>query len=120
MGSLINDITQIESQRRAARFLRRDYSRETSVTLLLSQLGWSTLETRRKCARLSSFYKAVYGLSAISIQHLLRPSRSFRSTSSGVAFVNLGSRCDTLKYSFFLEQFLIGIFFLLLFRQNLL
>ena len=39
-------------QRRAARWTLHDYARTTSVTLLLSQLNWQTLEERRSVARL--------------------------------------------------------------------
>ena len=40
-------------QRRAARFVTRDYHRTTSVAGLLSRLEWRTLEERRRRARLT-------------------------------------------------------------------
>ena len=43
-------------QRRAARWTLSDYSRYNSVTEMLSQLRWATLEQRRYITRLSKFY----------------------------------------------------------------
>ena len=55
-------------QRRAARFVTKNYSREPgTVTELLSNLGWPSLETRRKVMRLSLFYKALAGDAEISM-----------------------------------------------------
>ena len=48
-------ITNIEKiQRRAARWVLIDYSRYSSVTSMLHQLQWPTLEERRKKAALQS------------------------------------------------------------------
>ena len=44
-------------QRRAARFTLNDYSRESSVTDMLSTIGWDTLEARRKVSRLCFLFK---------------------------------------------------------------
>ena len=55
-----NDIHNIEIvQRRAARFVCRDYRREVGVvSSLLEKLVWQTLQERRKAARLTLFYKS--------------------------------------------------------------
>lgn len=42
-------------QRRAARFVKRDYRRTTNVSTLIEQLGWTSLAERRKIARLVIF-----------------------------------------------------------------
>ena len=48
-------------QRRAARWTLSDYSRYNSVSKMLSQLQWATLEQRRYITRLSIlFYKILY------------------------------------------------------------
>ena len=61
-------------QRRAARFVKRDYRRTTSVSELTSQLGgWQSLEERRKNARLSLFYKGLHGLAAVPVHELQHP-----------------------------------------------
>ena len=49
------DIQQLERvQRRAARFVKKDYRRTTSVTGLLDELGWLPLFERRKHSRLQT------------------------------------------------------------------
>ena len=44
-------------QRRAARFIKRDYSYESSVTQMLKDLDLSSLENRRKMNKLTVLYK---------------------------------------------------------------
>ena len=43
-------------QRRAARFIKRDYSYESSVTQMLKDLDLSSLENRRKMNKLTVLY----------------------------------------------------------------
>jgi len=46
--------------RRAARMVTNDYGLCSSVTAMLTQLGWSTLEQRRENQRLTMMYKVVH------------------------------------------------------------
>ena len=62
----INKIEKV--QRRAARWVSNDYSSYSSVTDMLSNLGWRSLENRRIDTRLAMFYKIVYCLVAIPLQ----------------------------------------------------
>ena len=48
-------------QRRAARFVCRNYSPYSTVTTILKNLEWDTLQLRRKAARLTMMYKIVNG-----------------------------------------------------------
>ena len=60
------NISKIEKvKRRAARWVSNDYSPYSSVTDMLSNLGWRSLENRRTDTRLAMFYKIVYGLVVI-------------------------------------------------------
>ena len=95
----INSLEMV--QRRAARFVRRDYRRTTSASALIEGLGWTTLTSRRKSSRLCLFYKAFHNLSPISLDHLLQPTRPTRSTVDGSCFLTLPCRTDVLKFSFF-------------------
>ena len=62
------NIGKIEKiQRRAARRVSNDYSTYSSVTDMLSSLGWRSLENWRIDARLTMFYKIVYSLVAIPL-----------------------------------------------------
>ena len=44
-------------QRKAARFVHGDYRRRDSSTNMLNNLGWKTLETRRRDSILQLMYK---------------------------------------------------------------
>ncbi|KAI8518876.1 hypothetical protein Bbelb_021330 [Branchiostoma belcheri] len=47
-----DQVSRVEMvQRRAARFVCSDYRRTSSVTTMLQNLGWQSLEVRRKIAR---------------------------------------------------------------------
>ena len=55
------DSNQLEMvQRRAARFVKSDYSRTSSVTAMRQDLGWDTLQQRRDQARLSMMYRITH------------------------------------------------------------
>ena len=98
---LEKDIHRLEMvQRRAARFVRRDYRRTTSVTHLLAELQWPLLSERRTNSRLTLFYKAENNLCSISLDHLQRPTRHTRS-ADGTTFRTLSAHTNTYKYSFF-------------------
>ena len=73
-------------QRRAARFVKNNYVKEKgTVTNLLKELGWPSLEHRRKYHRLDLFYKTKTGKTALQIPDQLnrpmsRPTRAMDST----------------------------------------
>ena len=59
-------------QKRAARFVTRNYSRETgSMTGILEKLKWETLQKRRKDNRLILMYKGLKGKARIPIIDLI-------------------------------------------------
>lgn len=53
------DILQ-KVQRKAARFVHNDFSSESSVNKMLTELGWDSIETRRKIQRLTTLHKILY------------------------------------------------------------
>jgi len=94
------DSNQLDSvQRRAARFVKKDYRRTTSVSQLVVQLGWESLSDRRMNARLSLFYKGLHGLAAVPVDQLQRSTRCTRYSGTDT-FIALPSRIDCYKYSF--------------------
>jgi len=98
---MAKDIQQLESvQRRAARFVKKDYRHTTSVTGLIDELGWLPLFERRKHSRLTVFHKALNNFSAFSVYHLSVSSRHTRASNEN-KFVSLPVRTDVFKYSFF-------------------
>ena len=55
-------------QRRAARWVKNNYSPYDSVSNMLDGLGWRSLENRRIDSRLVMFYRIIHGYVAIQIQ----------------------------------------------------
>ena len=89
-------------QRRAARFVKNCYVRESGiVTNLLNDLNWHSLELRRKITRLTTMYKIVNGKIAVNIsEYIVRPTRVTRSYHSS-KLVDIGNNSNTYKYNFF-------------------
>ena len=100
---LKNDIYNIEMvQRRAARFVCRDYRRETGVvSSLLEKLGWQTLQERRKATRLTLFYKIVNKHVAVDTGNLASTRNTRSNSALSRAFINIQITKDCYKYSFF-------------------
>jgi hypothetical protein len=87
-------------QRRAARFVKRDYRRTTSASSILAGLGWTQLSDRRKQGRLITLYKAIHNLAAIPTDNLRRPSRPTRHSNPGT-FTSISASTNVYKFSFF-------------------
>jgi hypothetical protein len=88
-------------QRRAARFVTNTYSREPgTVTNILQSLGWPTLETRRKVARLVLFYKILNGEACITIPEYVKRSDIKTRQHHKDRFSRLSTSTDAYKYSF--------------------
>ena len=69
------DITKLEAvQRKSARWATRDYQRTSSVTQMIKDLNWRTLEQRRKDSRFTLMYKITYDLVAIPAADYLIPN----------------------------------------------
>ena len=76
----VEDIVELEKvQRRAARWVMNDYGRYSSVTSMLEQLSWPTLQFRRKSSRLQTLHKALYHQISLTIPpYFLQSSCSTR------------------------------------------
>ncbi|MCG8048052.1 MAG: hypothetical protein JAY75_12610 [Candidatus Thiodiazotropha taylori] len=97
----INKVEMV--QRRAARWTLSRYSPYDSVSRMLGQLGWRSLEDRRTDARLCLFYKIVHGLVAVPMPpYVVHPRvTTRRSSSHPLAFIQIHTAVDYYKYSFF-------------------
>ena len=72
-----SNISKLEMvQRRTTRFVKEDSDRTSSVTSMLNNLGWDTLQERRQMAKTTMFYRIVYGLVAFPHNAISDPSRS--------------------------------------------
>ena len=100
---LKKDISALERvQSKAARFCSQSYKRYASVTDVIKDLGWATLETRRGQSRLTLMYKSTYGLIDIDsreylIKHSERRTRGFHQFKFRVPYANK----NVFKFSFF-------------------
>ena len=97
----VKNINKIEKvQRSGARFVMNDYSRSSSVTSMIESLKWQSLQTRRKCARITNLFKIRNNnLHVKAAEYRLVPARSKRPHSS--QYRHLEAKSDIYKYSYF-------------------
>ena len=99
------DISSLERvQRKAARFCSNNYQPTDSVTGMLRDLGWFSLETRRTIATLNLMYKICHGTVDIDKNSYLRPHSNCRvktRCSHDYKFFNINATKDVYFYSFF-------------------
>ena len=89
-------------QRRAARFTLNRYRNRSSVTEMLEELGWQSLQERRKQARLCMLYKIKHDMVAIDAKQYITPmNRPTRHTNSQAYVVLSKSTVDYHQQSFF-------------------
>ena len=97
-----DNINKIEKvQRRAARWVLNDYSSYSSVTDMLSNLGWRSLENRRTDTRLAMFYKTVYGLVAIPLPSYFEHPEVYTRHMHSLSYRQIRTSVCYYKYSFF-------------------
>jgi hypothetical protein len=88
-------------QRRAARFTTNRYRNTSSVTDMLEQLNWESLQTRREKVQLTMLYKIVNDLVDIPSSTYLKPHHSRTRASHKHRFQHYSTSTDYFKYSFF-------------------
>jgi hypothetical protein len=94
-------INQLEAvQRRAARFVFKDYSRYSSVTTMLRLLAWPSLAERRARSKAAMMYRIVNNQVAIDPSILLTPA-SNQNRGHSNRFILPYARTQPYKYSFF-------------------
>jgi len=86
-------------QRRAARYVCGNHERKASVTDMLAQLKWETLEQRRTKAIATTGYKIVNELVAIPSTQLIPAHHSTRGNT--LKFRQIPTRTNYHKFSFF-------------------
>ena len=90
----IDEITAETIQRRAARWCLRRYSNTFSVTNMLEDQTWRTLEQSRIDSRLTVLFKITRGLLSVKSDGLLRPvMRWTRRSHSERLQTSLSSEC---------------------------
>jgi hypothetical protein len=95
------DIDCLEmTQRRSARFVYQDFRRTSSVTQMMTQLGWESLAERCAKAKVTMMYRAVHGLVCIPVWSYLTPVISATRGNTVKLFIPY-CRTTTMQYSFF-------------------
>ena len=95
------NINQLERvQRRAARYVQNRYHKTSSVTDMLQQLNWRSLQGRHRDARLCMLYKIHYNLIAIPADCLQLQLRHTQF-SHKLAFHTLQGSGNYQKYALF-------------------
>ena len=79
---------------RAARFVSNNFRRKASVSEMLHNLGWQSLDSRRQDQRLVLSYKIINGLASVETEDILTPADS-----------RLPANCDSYRYSFFSSHY---------------
>ena len=95
---------QLEAvQRKAARFVSRDYRRETSSEELVNHLNWDTLETRRKNKDVTMWHKIHHNQIKLPFPPsvILKPRLAYNDHR--LAYSVLHSRVDGYKFAFFVR-----------------
>ena len=100
---LQKDIAALEKvQRKAAWFCTSSYHPTASVTEMLEDLGWHTLEQRRSMNRLSPFYKISCGETAVNVLEMqLHTDHQSRTSHVHTNIIQL----ERLKTYFFIHSF---------------
>jgi len=94
-------INKIEAiQRRAARFVMGDYRRTSSVTAMIKNLQWQSLEARRKTAQVTMLYRIANALVAIPTAPFLQPS-NLRTRGHHLRYMVPPTRTTVYQASFF-------------------
>ena len=90
-------------QHRAARFVNSDYSRYSSVSSMLTDLNWPSLQSRRRICDLGMFYKIHRGQVKISLPYDLTSVPAYGRTRASHDFkISLpSSSVDAYKHSFY-------------------
>ena len=91
-------------KRTAAKWTLDNFHTQASVTEMLTQLGWRSLEQRRNDSRLCLFYKIIHGLVAIDLPpYVEHQARTSRKNSHPLIYrkIHTGAGADYYKYSFY-------------------
>ena len=88
-------------QHRSARWATHDYQRTSSVTQVLQDVNWHTLEQRQIDSRLTLTYKITYDLVAIPAADYLIPNTRQSRHNHLVAYKQIPTLKDYYKCIFF-------------------
>ena len=102
------NIDKLETvKRHAARFVTGDYRTPSSVSDMISNMGWETLQQRRTQAKLVMVYRITYGLIDISATTLLHQA-TLSTRGNSMRYLPPYCRTDIYRCSFFRPGYAFG------------
>ena len=88
-------------QRRAARYVTNRYHNTSSVSSMIEDLNWKSLEDRRKIARLTMMYKLANGMVLVNTEDRLIPSDRIARNNNSKSYQIPSCRTEIRKESYF-------------------
>ena len=89
-------------QRRGARFVCRSYRHTADSSQMIADLGWKSLESRRKQDRLTTFFKLTHDYASVPSHHLPTPNPNTKGTRvHAEGYRPYQGRLEMYRYSFF-------------------
>ena len=88
-------------QRRAARWVNNNYSTYDSVSTMLDNLGWRSLENRRIDSRLFMFHRIIYGYVAIQIPTYFEKPQRFTRHMHPLSYRQIHTHAVYYQQSFY-------------------
>ena len=99
---LQKDILALEKvQRKAARFCTNNHHPTVSLTEMLEDLGWHTLEQRRNMNRLSLFYKISRSEASVNVPEMRLHTNHRTRTSHAYKYYSIRATKNIFFHSFF-------------------
>ena len=89
------------AQRRAARYATNRYRNKSSVTDMLEDLSWETLETRRAKSQVTMMYKITHGLVDIPAADFVTPASTRTRAHHSMKLRQISTSSDSFENSFF-------------------
>ena len=88
-----------------ARFVMSDYNHTSSVTVMLQDLNWDTLSSRKQTSRLCLLYKILHNIVDVTLPSYITCTPSTRLTRGhDQKFILPQSGIDAYKFNFFLSS----------------
>ena len=88
-------------QRRAARYTTNHFRNTSSVSSMIDQLQWESLESTRSKIQLTPFFKVIHNLIDIPADNYLTPSTSRTRSTHLKKYRQFSPSTDYFKFSFF-------------------
>ena len=88
-------------QRLAARYTINRFRNTSSVSSMIDQLQWKSLESRRSKIQLTLFFKVIHNLIDIPPDNYLTPSTTRTQSTHSKKYRQFSPSTDSFKFSFF-------------------